>query len=294
MFLTRLGFGSKVVVTGDVTQIDLPAATRRSGLIHVREILGGVDGIEFVEFGNQDVVRHKLVQRIVEAYKRHAEETGTQRAPVIDVEVDNRSGRRPSTRTGGASRCAPTRRSPPRASTSGELGVALRRRGARSGALKREHLGDRRGRPTSSPSRSTAATSCRTASRASSATSSSARRSSASAWRRPLVHGLLHLLGYEHGNGDGAREERSHEDMTAACPERETPREPGARAARLAVQSFNYAFEGVIHVLRTQRNMRIHFAVATAVLDPRVRLRRHEARADRARCSRSRSCSSPR
>ena len=48
-------------------------------LIHVREILGTIDGIEFVEFGNQDVVRHMLVQRIVEAYKRHAEETGTQR-----------------------------------------------------------------------------------------------------------------------------------------------------------------------------------------------------------------------
>jgi phosphate starvation-inducible PhoH-like protein len=78
MFLTRLGFGSKVVVTGDVTQIDLPR-DQASGLIHVREILSRVDGIAFIEFGNQDVVRHKLVQRIVEAYKRHAEETGTQR-----------------------------------------------------------------------------------------------------------------------------------------------------------------------------------------------------------------------
>jgi phosphate starvation-inducible protein PhoH and related proteins len=78
MFLTRLGFGSKVVVTGDVTQVDLPRE-QASGLIHVREILGPIEGIEFVEFGNQDVVRHMLVQRIVEAYKRHAEETGTQR-----------------------------------------------------------------------------------------------------------------------------------------------------------------------------------------------------------------------
>ena len=78
MFLTRLGFGSRVVVTGDVTQIDLPQ-DQASGLIHVRQILGEIDGIEFVEFGNQDVVRHVLVQRIVEAYKRHAEETGTQR-----------------------------------------------------------------------------------------------------------------------------------------------------------------------------------------------------------------------
>jgi phosphate starvation-inducible PhoH-like protein len=78
MFLTRLGFGSKVVVTGDVTQIDLPRE-QRSGLIQVRDILGTIDGIGFVEFSHRDVVRHKLVQRIVEAYKQHAEETGTAR-----------------------------------------------------------------------------------------------------------------------------------------------------------------------------------------------------------------------
>jgi phosphate starvation-inducible PhoH-like protein len=72
MFLTRLGFGSRVVVTGDVTQIDLPRE-QASGLVRVREILRHVDGIEFVELGNQDVVRHVLVQRIVEAYKSHAE-----------------------------------------------------------------------------------------------------------------------------------------------------------------------------------------------------------------------------
>jgi len=78
MFLTRLGFGSRVVVTGDVTQIDLPR-DQASGLIQVREILAAVEGVAFIEFGNQDVVRHKLVQRIVEAYKRHAEETGTER-----------------------------------------------------------------------------------------------------------------------------------------------------------------------------------------------------------------------
>ena len=78
MFLTRLGFGSKVVVTGDVTQIDLPRE-QASGLIQVRDILGDIDGIAFVEFTHQDVVRHKLVQRIVEAYREHAEATGTQR-----------------------------------------------------------------------------------------------------------------------------------------------------------------------------------------------------------------------
>jgi len=78
MFLTRLGFGSKVVVTGDVTQIDLPRE-QASGLIQVQDILGSVDGISFVRFSHQDVVRHKLVQRIVEAYKQHSEETGTGR-----------------------------------------------------------------------------------------------------------------------------------------------------------------------------------------------------------------------
>ena len=78
MFLTRLGFGSKVVVTGDVTQIDLPRE-QASGLIQVQTILSSIDGIEFVQFTHEDVVRHKLVQRIVEAYKLHSEETGTAR-----------------------------------------------------------------------------------------------------------------------------------------------------------------------------------------------------------------------
>ena len=78
MFLTRLGFGSKMVVTGDVTQIDLPRE-QASGLIQVQHILGPLDGVAFIQFGHGDVVRHKLVQRIVEAYRLHAEETGTQR-----------------------------------------------------------------------------------------------------------------------------------------------------------------------------------------------------------------------
>jgi phosphate starvation-inducible PhoH-like protein len=71
MFLTRLGFNSKMVVTGDITQIDLDRG-RRSGLIVIGDILGDVEGIEFVRFGGEDVVRHKLVQRIVEAYDRHS------------------------------------------------------------------------------------------------------------------------------------------------------------------------------------------------------------------------------
>ncbi len=75
MFLTRLGFGSRVVVTGDATQIDLPRE-QGSGLLTVEEILGTIEGIEFVRFGHEDVVRHKIVQRIVEAYRLHTEESG--------------------------------------------------------------------------------------------------------------------------------------------------------------------------------------------------------------------------
>jgi phosphate starvation-inducible PhoH-like protein len=67
MFLTRLGFGSKAVVTGDVTQIDLPGG-RTSGLVQAMEVVGKVDGISFVYFDERDVVRHKLVQAIVKAY----------------------------------------------------------------------------------------------------------------------------------------------------------------------------------------------------------------------------------
>jgi phosphate starvation-inducible PhoH-like protein len=72
MFLTRLGFNSKMVVTGDVTQIDLPRE-QDSGLVVVADILNKVEGIDFIRFGEEDVVRHKLVRRIVEAYAEHAQ-----------------------------------------------------------------------------------------------------------------------------------------------------------------------------------------------------------------------------
>ena len=72
MFLTRLGFGSKAVINGDVTQTDLPAG-QRSGLSVIEEILSGIDGIEFIHMGARDVVRHKIVQDIVEAYRRFSE-----------------------------------------------------------------------------------------------------------------------------------------------------------------------------------------------------------------------------
>lgn len=72
MFLTRIGFGSTTVVTGDKTQIDLPRG-QKSGLVQVQKILKGLKGIEFVYFNEKDVVRHKLVQMIVKAYEEHSE-----------------------------------------------------------------------------------------------------------------------------------------------------------------------------------------------------------------------------
>ena len=80
MFLTRLGFNSKMVVTGDITQIDLPRE-QDSGLIIVSEILDGVEGIDFVRFGEEDVVRHKLVRRIVAAYTEHAQRQAPELRP---------------------------------------------------------------------------------------------------------------------------------------------------------------------------------------------------------------------
>ena len=85
MFLTRLGFGSRIVVTGDITQVDLPTGST-SGLRIVREILDGVDDVHFAELTSTDVVRHRLVGRIVEAYAQHdaeleAERSGPRRAP---------------------------------------------------------------------------------------------------------------------------------------------------------------------------------------------------------------------
>lgn len=79
MFLTRLGFGSKMVVTGDVTQIDLPHS-RTSGLVTIPEVLADIDDIAIVRFDGHDVVRHKLVQRIVNAYKEHEDRREAARA----------------------------------------------------------------------------------------------------------------------------------------------------------------------------------------------------------------------
>jgi phosphate starvation-inducible PhoH-like protein len=83
MFLTRLGFNSRMVVTGDITQIDLPT-DQRSGLVVVRDILSSVQDISFIRFGGEDVVRHKLVQRIVAAYDEHAVRQQREAPPAAD------------------------------------------------------------------------------------------------------------------------------------------------------------------------------------------------------------------
>ena len=69
MFLTRLGVSSKAIVTGDITQIDLPSKTR-SGLVQAKEILQGIEGVGFVYFEKSDVVRHRLVKEIINAYEK--------------------------------------------------------------------------------------------------------------------------------------------------------------------------------------------------------------------------------
>jgi len=75
MFLTRLGFGSKAVITGDVTQTDLPAG-KTSGLVEALKVVAAIEGIAFVHFDERDVVRHKLVQQIVKAYEAFSNGSG--------------------------------------------------------------------------------------------------------------------------------------------------------------------------------------------------------------------------
>jgi phosphate starvation-inducible PhoH-like protein len=77
MFLTRLGFGSRAVVTGDVTQVDLPSG-RRSGLRVIREVLSDIEGVAFADLTGRDVVRHRIVQQIVEAYEQYDQVEGSE------------------------------------------------------------------------------------------------------------------------------------------------------------------------------------------------------------------------
>jgi phosphate starvation-inducible protein PhoH and related proteins len=91
MVLTRLGFNSKMVVTGDVTQIDLPSG-KTSGLIQAADILRGTEGIRFVYFEDVDVVRHNLVQRIVRAYERYNQQIGASRQLTLKLGADTPEG----------------------------------------------------------------------------------------------------------------------------------------------------------------------------------------------------------
>ncbi len=88
MFLTRLGMGAKMIITGDITQIDLPRTTQ-SGLIQALHVLNGVPGIGKVEFGKKDIVRHQLVQRIVEAYERYDEAHKTEASKETSENIEN-------------------------------------------------------------------------------------------------------------------------------------------------------------------------------------------------------------
>ena len=133
MFLTRLGFNSKMVVTGDVTQIDLPRE-QASGLLVIGDILKEVEGIEFVRFGGEDVVRHKLVQRIVAAYSEYAEK----QAPALRAQRRKQQGRRADRPrgTGGAARAGARRARGGRRAGRASGGRA-RRRGAHPRAQPR-------------------------------------------------------------------------------------------------------------------------------------------------------------
>ena len=198
MFLTRLGFNSKMVVTGDITQIDLPRE-QRSGLVVIGEILEKVEGIEFVRFGGEDVVRHKLVQRIVAAYNEYSEK----QAPALREAQARRQQAsppdrdRPHRRSGGAE--AP-----------GACGAV--RRGRRRRA-PRHRVRRRRAHPRAEPRPPRHR-------RPHGRAVLSGRRGGPSAGPRELgdvvispehtedlteavVHGVLHLCGYDHESDDG-------------------------------------------------------------------------------------------
>ena len=109
MFVTRLGFNSKAVITGDVTQIDLPNA-RRSGLLEAVDVLKNVEGLNFAYFDEADVVRHHLVQRIIRAYDEHKTRVAGQQMLLLDPDARRSNGRQ-SAAPGEAS-CPLTKQKP--------------------------------------------------------------------------------------------------------------------------------------------------------------------------------------
>ena len=192
MFLTRLGFNSRMVVTGDVTQIDLPT-DQRSGLVVVRDILEEVQDISFIRFGGEDVVRHKLVQRIVAAYDEHG---SRERRRVRTRPTPRLSSTSPTCRRSCATPVAAALAAPGSRTATSRSSSSTRRASASSTAS----TAARTRRPTCSPSRSTAP--ARPPARASSATSRSA-PSTAPTWPRPPSTASLHLCGYDHETDDG-------------------------------------------------------------------------------------------
>ena len=89
MFLTRMGMNTKMIITGDMTQIDLPSS-QTSGLVQAMKILKGVKGISFIELNKKDIVRHKLVTRIVEAYEKFEEKIKSEKAEKAKAEKEEK------------------------------------------------------------------------------------------------------------------------------------------------------------------------------------------------------------
>ena len=247
MFLTRLGFGSKMVVTGDVTQIDLPRE-QASGLIQVRadprrDRRHRVRRVR--QRGRRPAQARAADRRGVQAPRRGDRHGAT---PVIVVETTNRSG--VAVEEDAAVELA-RRVLEAESVVDGELGIAFVGPDEMRD-LKREHLGvdettdvlsfpldGRDELPDGVPRALGDVVLCP--------------QVVGAEWQRPLVHGLLHLLGYEHGDGDGGAGGGAREPVS---------RQP----SQSLFQSFNYAAEGIVHAVRTQRNLWIHFAVAAAVL----------------------------
>jgi phosphate starvation-inducible PhoH-like protein len=91
IFLTRIGYNTKAVITGDITQIDLPTG-KLSGLIEARNVISGVEGVSFIHFNEKDVVRHPLVQRIVRAYEAYTAQNIVGQQPLQFGQVTNGEG----------------------------------------------------------------------------------------------------------------------------------------------------------------------------------------------------------
>ena len=233
MFLTRIGFGTKAVITGDVTQIDL-ARGQKSGLIEAERVLTGVRGIAFVRFTSADVVRHPLVQKIIDAYERDDEQVSARRRPRSRRQCARDAPPAPALRWRSACSCAV------------DAGAACRapRRCAagRARALERDATvtlrfvdGARRAR---AQPRATAARDYATnvltfvyddgVSLAGDivlcAPVRRAARRARSARRLPRtariwsIHGMLHLQGYDHERDDDARAHGGARDRAAARP----------------------------------------------------------------------------